>query len=247
MATEFDDTEELHYVGFYTGTVTDDEDPEMLGRVRINIPGLIEPASAWSFPVGTLSGGSTGRGWFGVPAVGADVGVFFFHGDVDTLFYLPAHWGVDGGVRETPLQEPGLDKSSRTKVTGYETDRYQLMFDERSGNERILILDKSNGNFVELSEEDGITIKSVDKKVKIDAGGDVEVNAGGDVSVNGNSVNLNGPGPGVARLGDAVTVTIPPGVFHVTNPTVGPPTIPNPFPVPVPGTIVSSSVKVTSG
>jgi hypothetical protein len=152
MATEFDDTEELHYVGFYTGTVADNEDPEQLGRVRVNIPGMIEPASAWAFPLGTLAGGSAGRGWFAVPAQDADVGVFFFQGDVDTLFYVPAHWGVDGGTRETPLQLDGLDKTSRLKVTGYETDRYQMVFDERDPAQ-FFVLDKQTGDSVVMNPE----------------------------------------------------------------------------------------------
>ena len=88
-----------------------------------------------------------------MPALNADVGVFFFQGDVDTLFYVPAHWGVDGGVRETPLQLSGLDKSSRLEVTGYETARYQMVFDERSGGEQFFVLDKVTGDIISMSPE----------------------------------------------------------------------------------------------
>lgn len=157
MTTEFDQTEELHYVGFYTGTVLDNEDPEQLGRVRIKIPGVIEPASAWAFPMGTLAGGTAGRGWFAVPEVNADVGVFFFQGDVDTLFYVPAHWGVADGQRETPLQLSGLDKTSRLQVTGYETARYQMVFDERDP-QQFFVLDKVTGDSVVMSP-DRVTLR----------------------------------------------------------------------------------------
>lgn len=167
MPTEFDKSEEMHYVGFYTGTVQNNEDPEMLGRVRVSIPGVIEPASAWAFPLGTLCGGSTGRGWFAVPDVNADVGVFFFQGEVDTLFYIPAHWGIANGASETPLQLSGIDPASRLKVTGYETDRYQMVFDERSGDEQFFVLDKVTGDTVSMTP-DKTTLKH-SKLVVVDA------------------------------------------------------------------------------
>ena len=133
MATEFDDTEELHYVGFYTGVVVDNLDPERLGRVRLRIPSIIEPASAWAFPCGTMGGGSAQRGWFDPPDIGADVDCWFFRGDVDRLYFASGHWGIVDGVRETPLDEDGLSPADRIKLKGYETKRYQLVFDERDG------------------------------------------------------------------------------------------------------------------
>ncbi len=257
MPTEFENSEDLHIVGFYLGTVVDNKDPEKLGRIRLKVPGLVEPSSAWAFPFGTLAGGAKGRGWFDVPDVNADVCVLFYQGDVDRPFYVPGHWGFPPSGRETPFDEAGMSATDRLAVRGYETPRYQLVFDERTGKERVVILDKVNGNLVEVSDSNGITIKATEsRKVVVDAGGDVEVKAGGkvaiganggDVDVDGSAINLNGPGPGVARLADSVVVTVPPGTFHITNPLPGPPTIPNPIPVPLSGVITSSSGKVTSG
>ncbi|HEU4405503.1 MAG TPA: phage baseplate assembly protein V, partial [Polyangiaceae bacterium] len=67
-------------LGLYIGYVTDRDDPERLGRVRLCIPGVLEPHSAWAWPLGTGGGGSKDCGFFAVPEVGAEVGVLFNQG-----------------------------------------------------------------------------------------------------------------------------------------------------------------------
>ena len=96
MARDIDDA--TQHLGLYVGEVVDRADPEGLGRVRVRIPGLIEPASAWAFPLGTLGGGTDRRGFFAVPERGAEVGVLFHQGDVDHPFYLAGHWGKPDGL-----------------------------------------------------------------------------------------------------------------------------------------------------
>src|SRR5512136_1169857 len=82
------------HLGMYLGHVTDRNDPEGLGRVRVSIPGLIEPESGWAWPLGTSGGGSRDRGFFAVPEVGAEVAIWFNQGDLsEEPFYLSAHWG----------------------------------------------------------------------------------------------------------------------------------------------------------
>ena len=166
MATEFDTTEELHYVGFYTGIVVDNKDPERLGRVRLRVPSIIEPSSAWAFPVGT-QGGSAQRGWFDPPDIGADVDVWFFRGDVDRLFFASGHWGIPDSGNETPLFENGMSPADRLKVKGYETERYQLIFDHREGKERFAVVDKITGDSVVM--DPGKTVLKHSKLVVVDA------------------------------------------------------------------------------
>ena len=82
MSGEFDTTDP-RYTALYIGVVTNRKDPEGLGRVKVRIPGLIEPESDFALPLGTLGGGSDRRGLFAVPEVGAEVGILFNQGDVD--------------------------------------------------------------------------------------------------------------------------------------------------------------------
>ncbi|MCA2977361.1 MAG: hypothetical protein INH37_03670, partial [Myxococcaceae bacterium] len=60
-------------LGLYVGYVTDRNDDAQLGRVRVCIPGVIEPESAWAWPLGTVGGGSKDRGIFAVPEKFAEV------------------------------------------------------------------------------------------------------------------------------------------------------------------------------
>ena len=75
MSTFDDDihTHDSRLLGMYVGYVTKRDDEEQLGRVRVCIPGVLEPESAWAWPLGTSGGGSKDRGFFAVPEEGAEV------------------------------------------------------------------------------------------------------------------------------------------------------------------------------
>lgn len=155
MATEFDDDilgdeegEELFHVGLYTGVVTNNEDPLLLGRCKIRIPGLIDPESAWALPA-SVAGGIAGRGIFDVPDVGSDVFVQFIQGDIEQPMYWGGNWGIPDSGRETPFGG-NFSKEDRVKLKCWETSRFLLLFDERSGGERLVIRDKNSGHEVVL-------------------------------------------------------------------------------------------------
>ncbi len=183
MAGEFD-TEDPRYTGLYIGQVVDQEDPEGLGRVRVKIPGLVEPASAWAFPLGTVGGGSDRRGFFAVPEKGAEVGVLFHQGDVDHPYYLCGHWGKPDGQTEVPEPARDLSKEETPQVRAFETGRFLLAFDDRAGKEALLIKDKRSGDQIEFDGAGmGMTIKATSALL---------LKADGIISIEGTSVQLNG-------------------------------------------------------
>lgn len=234
MANEFDESVDLHYVGFYNAVVVDNADPKKLGRVRFRIPGLIEPAGAFAFPLG-IGGGAPQRGFYDPPDVGADIGVLFMQGDLEQPYYLGGHWGEPDSGIETPGPAASASAADAAKIKAYETKRYLTVWDNRSGKEEWFIRDKVTGDTIVLSAAEGVRL-STKQKVVIDAAGSVEIG--------GSTVDLNGPGIPVGRVGDAVQVTIPPGVVLVTSPG-GP--VPNPVPIPLVGTIVAGSGTVKAG
>jgi uncharacterized protein involved in type VI secretion and phage assembly len=183
MAGDFEGHELRHH-GLYIGQVVDRADPEQLGRVRVRIPGLIEPASAWAFPLGTVGGGSDGRGFFAVPEVGAEVGVLFHQGDVDHPYYLCGHWGKPGGASEVPSPARALSSADAPKVRAFETRRFVLVFDDRDGQEALRIADKTSGDQIEFDGAAmGITIKATSALL---------LQADGLINIEGTTVVING-------------------------------------------------------
>ena len=92
-----DDFSGHQYLGLYMGKVVDRADPDGNGRVRVQIPGIIEERSAWAKPRGM---GAALWGFVAVPPLDADVYVQFINGDIDRPVYEPADAGVRDGERE---------------------------------------------------------------------------------------------------------------------------------------------------
>jgi uncharacterized protein involved in type VI secretion and phage assembly len=183
MAGEFD-THDPRYTALYIGHIVDRADPERLGRVRVRIPGLIEPASAWAFPLGTVGGGSNRRGFFCVPEVGAEVGILFNQGDVDHPYYLSGHWGKPEGTSEIPEPARDLSDADTPQVRVFETGRFLLVFDDRAGKETLRLQDKLSGDQLEFDGTAmGITLKATSALL---------LQADGLISIEATTVAING-------------------------------------------------------
>jgi hypothetical protein len=181
------------FVGLFMGTVMHTDDPDGVGRVRVHIPGLVEPASTWAYPIGTLGGGSDRSGFFAVPDKGADVAVLFKHGDINQPYYLSGHWGKPNGQTEVPDYVRQLQPGEAHQVRVLQIGRFTLIFDIRSGKENLTILDMMSGDHIKFKgPELGMEI-STTSTLDIKAVGQVNIQAL-NVLVNGRPV-LTGAGP----------------------------------------------------
>lgn len=188
MSDPHDDPEDPRYHGLYIGQVTNNVDPEGVGRVRFQIPGFIEPESAWAFPLGTLSGGGPQQGAFFVPPIGSDVGVLFHMGDVDMPYYLGGHWGRE----EVPSMVEDVEPIDRPKIRSIETKKFQILIDDRTGDqedleagkERLLIRYKD-------TDDDYIEIDGLSRGVVVSGTSAVIVKAVGLIELNALQVQFN--------------------------------------------------------
>ncbi len=131
MFSQFDDDIARHdtrLFGMQVGYVTDRRDPDGLGRVRVCIPGLMEPYGPWAWPLGTVGGGSKNRGFFAVPEEGAEVAVFFNRGDLGEPYYLSAHYGKPDAQSEVPEEAQQDPPDNRV----FATETFRLEFDEKA-------------------------------------------------------------------------------------------------------------------
>lgn len=177
MATEHDNADRK-FTALYMGVVVDNKDPEMLGRVRVRIPGVIEPKSAWAFPLGWPGAGGKQKGWFDVPPTDAEVGVFFHMGDVDKPYYLCGH----PGRGEAPPEVETPEDNELVKV--HETKRWRFTLDERPGKAQLQLRDKKTGDVFEI---DGVKLG-----VRIKATSALVLECDGAIDIKGSAVTING-------------------------------------------------------
>lgn len=169
-------------LALYHGSVVDRIDPWKRGRVRVNLPGIAMP-TGWCFPLATLGAGD-GVGFFSVPKVGAEVGVWFKNGDEDQPFYVAAHWPRNVRI---PLAADGASPEEAPDIHVFETEHWALILDDRAT--RLLTLkDKATGmNAIEIDGvTQGVTIKGT-VAVRIEATGAVTID-GATVTIKGRAV-----------------------------------------------------------
>lgn len=134
------------YYGKYRGIVTDNNDPDDLGRVKATVQQLLDAeATGWALPA-FIYGGLSEQGFFAVPDVGAGVWIEFERGDLSYPIWSGT-WYTSGSVPESakPAQKVLKTQSGN-----------KLIFDDDAGT--IEITD-SNGNTIKM-EQSQITISA---------------------------------------------------------------------------------------
>jgi uncharacterized protein involved in type VI secretion and phage assembly len=150
--------------GLVVGIVSDLNDPQRLGRVRMTFPDLGGAQSDWARVVAPSAGKD--RGAVFRPERGDEVMVAFERGDMRAPYVL-------GGVWSQPDPPPKDDGDPVANNWRFIRSRsgHLLRFDDTPGAERVEISDKDGARTVVLD--------SANKKVTVTATtGDVEVSAG---------------------------------------------------------------------
>jgi hypothetical protein len=88
------------FLGKYRGTVANNIDPMLLGRVQVTVPAVLGTGQmSWAMPCVPYAGAQVGL--FMVPPVGANVWVEFEAGDPDYPILAGCFWGA-GEVPASP-------------------------------------------------------------------------------------------------------------------------------------------------
>lgn len=143
------DEHERRFPFLFLGLVTDRADPEGLGRVKIEVPGLIEPQTpGWAWPLGVPGGGSRERGTFEPPAIGAQVAVFFVHGLVDHPCYFTGPWGAPGGSSDIP--EGGIVEADDRQNAVTEDEEWKISRDSRAASPGYTVRHRNSSQAIRL-------------------------------------------------------------------------------------------------
>lgn len=204
---------ERPWPGLVPAVVTNTDDPNGWGRVKVKFPWLDEDAeSHWARVIGAGAGPESGL--YLVPEVDDEVIVAFEHGDFNRPYVLGGVWN---GQHEVPPEAAGAASGEKPLVrTWHSRTGHRLTFFDDADDKAELVtagghavvLDDA-GQKVTITSAGGLSITLDDNgaKVVFDSGGDVEVTssgnmklqaganldleAGGQVNVKGAVINLN--------------------------------------------------------
>jgi uncharacterized protein involved in type VI secretion and phage assembly len=196
-------------VGVAVGVVTNNKDPDNLGRVRVKFPWFSEDDESQWARVATLMGGKD-RGTLFLPEVDDEVLVAFEQGDVRRPYVIGALWN---GVDTVPKEFANDGKNNLRLIKS--RSGHLIKLDDTDGSEKIEVIDKDGKNSIVIdTKEKTITITaekdivlkapqgkiSLDSKeieikstaaAKVEAGSEMTLQASATMTVKGATVNIN--------------------------------------------------------
>lgn len=157
------------------GLVTDNNDPQGMGRVRVRLPFLMaEETSDWARIAAPMAGSK--RGFMYIPEVDDEVLVGFEHGDVHRPYVLGCLWNGKDEPPVTPSEAVGGDGLVNKRVIKSRSG-HTIVLDDTSGAESITIVDKTGNNKIVLNSSDNSMEIKVDGDLKIESKGKITLKA----------------------------------------------------------------------
>jgi uncharacterized protein involved in type VI secretion and phage assembly len=194
--------------GVVIGVVTNNQDPDKLGRVKLSFPWLSQSdESFWARIAAPMAGKAQGA--YFLPEVGDEVLVAFEHGDVRFPYVLGGLWNG----KDAP---PATNDDGKNNVRMIKSrSGHVVKLNDEDGKETIEIIDKSaknsividtSKNTVTITTDKDITLSASKGTIKLDAqnveinssaatklkaGSTMNVEASGTMTVKGATVNIN--------------------------------------------------------
>ena len=138
---------ESRYFGKYRGFVSDNSDPDNLGRIKAKVPKLLDDLeTGWALPA-FIYGGASEQGLFAVPEVDAGVWIEFEGGDLSYPIWTGT-WYTGGAIPESA--QVG-----------------QKVLKTKSGHKIVL---DDDANSVEITDSNGNSITMDGSEIKINTG-----------------------------------------------------------------------------
>ena len=167
--------------GLSIGIVTNNDDPERLGRVKVRFPWLHdETESTWARLAAPMAG--DGRGFYFIPEVNDEVLIGFEHGNFNHPYVLGALWnGVDNPPSEGDGAVAGGDVVKRVLKT---RAGHIILLDDSRGGEKIEVVDHTGSNKV--------IIDSAANKITVEAGMEIVMKAGQAIKMEAPNIEITG-------------------------------------------------------
>ncbi len=168
-------------LGLTIGLVTNNKDPDGVGRVRVKFPALSDSEESWWAPVVSPGGGNQ-AGLMFMPQIDDEVLVGFEHGDLRRPFVLGGLWGAkakpptatDTFLAQNKVVEWGVKTMNSTTLTirsGDQPADKHYKFALPDGTTHYIGADKTEI----IAQNKSIELKSGQASIKITDTGDIEI------------------------------------------------------------------------
>ena len=198
--------------GVAIGIVTNNQDPEGLGRVKVMYPWRQGSQETYWARIAVMAAGDT-RGTVWLPEVKDEVLLAFDKGSIDHPFVLGSLWNGTDVPPETNTDGENNTKLIRTRC-GHEIEFFEkkgqesirietqgghlFLMDDTTGSAQVQIKDSSGQNQVTIkTSENSVTIESglsltiKSQKIDIEAGASMNIKASGTLTIQGALVRIN--------------------------------------------------------
>jgi uncharacterized protein involved in type VI secretion and phage assembly len=195
------------FYGVTVGIVTNNQDPDGLGRVKVRFPWLSDENESHWARVSTPMAGKE-RGLYLLPEVDDEVLVAFEHGLAEFPYILGGLWNG----QDKPPEENRDGKNNKRTLKS--RSGHLIRLDDTDGAEKIEIIDKNENslvintkeNTITIAADADITIRSANGKlklsgwgveitsraeIKIEASQTMDLKAGPQLNIKGSMVNIN--------------------------------------------------------
>lgn len=172
--------------GVAPAVVTDTNDPDDVGRVKLKFPWMADDVSStWARVMGAGAGNEAGL--FIVPDVGDEVLVSFINGDFDQPCVLGGLWSK---TNKMPGEVPASSSGEKPQVRTWHSKTGHILAVYDNSDNKIEIL-TSGGRSIVLSDKDkkitlstsAVTITLEDNKLEIDGGTEISLKASSKVTL----------------------------------------------------------------
>jgi phage baseplate assembly protein gpV len=140
------DAQDRRFFGCCVALVTNNKDPEGMGRVRVRFPWLDQATeSHWARVMQIMTG--DGRGWWNLPEVEDEVIVAFEHGDVHFPYVIGHVWNG----KDRPPGESLSNVDGKNDIRMYESrSGHRLVFDDAADAAHVRLVDRTGKNYIRL-------------------------------------------------------------------------------------------------
>jgi uncharacterized protein involved in type VI secretion and phage assembly len=191
--------------GVVTGMVSNLNDPDNLGRVKVKYAWLGEIESDWVRIATPMAGAE--RGFYYLPEVNDEVLIAFEHGDVHRPYIVGALWSNTDKPPKPNNQVVGGDGKVNERIIKSRSG-HVVIFDDSNGQEKIIIRDKTEKNEMVIDSKMNSMTINVEGDFAVTAKGKIslkstqdmslESQANGDIKTNGN-LNVEAKGNGTVK------------------------------------------------